>query len=60
MIKLTTGVDKILSQAGRGCFWNGLTLRAPGIVVPITVQKGKQFPVAVRFIPGAEIKAAAG
>jgi hypothetical protein len=57
VVKLSTGTDRIVTRAGTGWFFNGLALQAPGAVVPLTKQQGKNFRVTLRFLPTAVLKA---
>jgi hypothetical protein len=60
-LKLSNGRDRIIARAGgKGWFGNGLSLQAPGVVVPRTVQRGKQYPMKLVFIPMSKIRAALG
>lgn len=58
-LKLATGKDRIIARSGKGWFWNGLSLQAPGVVVPLT-SPGRSVPVKLIFIPMAKIRAAVG
>ena len=55
-IRLANGVDRILAGAGPGFFFDGLSLQAPGVVVPLTTQRGKSFQVTLRFLPTAALR----
>jgi hypothetical protein len=35
-VKLATGVECVVARAGSGYFWNGVSIKAPGIVAPLT------------------------
>ena len=59
-VKLATGTDRIVMRAGSGWFFNGLSLQAPGAVVPLTTQNGKAFLVNLRFLPIAALKGVFG
>ncbi len=51
VVKLTNGTDRIVARAGTGWFWNGVSLQAPGIVAPLTVQQDKSFVETMQFVP---------
>ncbi len=60
-LKLSSGKVRIIARAGgKGWFGNGLSMQAPGVVVPRTVQRGKQYPMKLVFIPMSKIRAALG
>ena len=54
-VRLTNGAERIVSRGGNGWFFTGLSLQAPGAVVPHTTQ---QFQVTLRFIATAKLRAA--
>ncbi len=56
-LKLATGADRVIARSGKGWFWSGVSIQAPGVVVPVTTKKGKQFPVTFRFVPMARVRA---
>ncbi|MGD0167315.1 MAG: hypothetical protein ABSC51_08505 [Gaiellaceae bacterium] len=55
-LKLTTGRDRIIARAGKGSFWSGLSLQAPGAVVPFGTTGG----MTLDFIPISKIRAKVG
>jgi hypothetical protein len=59
-VRLSTGRDRIVARASSGWFFNGLSLQAPGVVVPRTTQHGKNFLVTLRFLPITALRAALG
>ena len=59
-VKLATGADRVIARAGHGWFWNGVSLQAPGAVIPRTSQQGKAFPVLLRFLTFRSLRAAFG
>ena len=50
-VRLSNGRDLIVARAGRGSFFGGLSLQAPGAVVPLTTQQG----TILRFVPTAAL-----
>lgn len=46
-VRLSNGRDRIVARAGTGWFFDGLSLQAPGAVVPLTTQHG----TTLRFLP---------
>ena len=54
-IRLSNGTDRIISRAGNGWFFTGLSLQAPGAVVPHTTKEGN-FRVTLRFLPIAKLR----
>lgn len=46
-MQLSDGRDRVLARAGTGWFFDGLSLQAPGAVVPLTTQHG----TTLRFLP---------
>lgn len=60
VVRLSTGRERIVARAGSGWFFNGLSLQAPGVVVPRTTQQGKNFLVTLRFLPIRALGAAVG
>jgi len=59
-VRLSTGADRIVARAGIGWFFGGLSLQAPGVIVPLTTQQGKSFSTTLRFLPITELQAALG
>lgn len=59
-VGLSSGRDRIVARAGSGWFFHGLSLQAPGVVVPRTTKQGKNFLVTLRFLPITTLRAAAG
>jgi hypothetical protein len=59
-VRLTNGTDKIVARAGKGWFFNGIGLGAPGIVAPLTTQHGKRFAVTFLFVPHSVLRTALG
>ena len=60
VVRLSNGVDKILARAGKGWYFDGVSLDAPGAVVPLTTQQGRSFLVRLRFLPNAALKRSLG
>ena len=50
-VRLANGRDLIVARAGTGAFFSGLSLQAPGAVVPLTTQQG----TTLRFLPTAAL-----
>jgi hypothetical protein len=59
-VRLSSGRDRIVTRAGSGWFFDGLSLQAPGVVVPRTTKQGKNFLVTMRFLPITALRAAVG
>lgn len=57
-VRLSNGRDRIVARAGTGWFFDGLTLQAPGAVVPLTTQHGTVFSTTLRFLPTAALATA--
>ncbi len=53
-VALATGLNRIVARGGTGSFYNGLSLQAPGAVLPVTTPLGT---VTLRFLPSATLKA---
>jgi hypothetical protein len=60
VVKLTNGHDRIVARAGTGWFWNGVSLQTPGVVAPLTTERGKSFVEAMRFVPMPTMRRAFG
>ena len=60
VVRLSNGVDKILARAGKGWYFDGVSLDAPGAVVPLTTQQGRSILVTLRFLPNAALKRSLG
>ena len=58
--RLSDGTDRIVSRAGNGWFFTGLSLQAPGAIVPRTTKQGGTFSVTLRFLPTAKLRSALG
>lgn len=58
-VKLSSGVDRILARSGKGWFFSGVSLQAPGVVAPLT-SPGRNVPVKLVFVSMAKIRAALG
>ncbi|MGD0167648.1 MAG: hypothetical protein ABSC51_10260 [Gaiellaceae bacterium] len=56
-VRLSDGRDRIVAKAGRGSYWNGAALQAPGAIIPLTTKSGEQFPVGFSYVPMAELRA---
>ena len=59
-IRLSNGTDRIISRAGNGWFFTGLSLEAPGAVVPHTTRQAGTFRVTLRFLPMAKLRSVLG
>jgi hypothetical protein len=59
-VRLSSGRDRIVARAGSGWYFNGLSLQAPGVVVPRTTKQGQNFLVTLRFLPITALRAAVG
>jgi hypothetical protein len=46
-VRLSDGRDRIVARAARGWFFGGLSLQAPGAIVPLTTQQG----TTLRLLP---------
>jgi hypothetical protein len=53
-VALATGTNRIVARAGTGSFYSGLSLQAPGAVLPLTTPRGT---VTLRFLPLSTLKA---
>jgi len=53
-VALATGTNRIVARGGTGSFYNGLSLQAPGAVLPLTSPLGT---VTLRFLPLSALKA---
>jgi hypothetical protein len=58
-VKLSTGKDRIIARAGKGWFWKGVSLQAPGATVPLTLAS-RTTDIKLVFIPISKIRAAVG
>jgi len=54
-VRLQDGRDRIVARAGAGWFFDGVSLQAPGAVVPLTTRRGSAFTVTLRFLPTATL-----
>jgi hypothetical protein len=54
-VRLADGRDRIVARAGTGWFFDGLSLQAPGAVVPLTARHGSAFTTTLRFLPAATL-----
>lgn len=55
-VRLSNGRDVIVARAGAGFFFGGVSLQAPGAVVPLTAQQ----ETTLRFLPTAALAKALG
>jgi hypothetical protein len=51
LVELANGTDRVVARSGAGWFWSGVGLQAPGIVAPLTTQRGTSFVETLRFLP---------
>lgn len=58
VLKLSTGKDRIVTKSGKSWFMSGESIQAPGILVPVTTLRGKQFYTRFRFVAMAKVRAA--
>jgi hypothetical protein len=55
-LRLRDGRDRIVARAGKGWYWNGTALQAPGAIVPLTSKSGSRFPVRFDFVTASELR----
>jgi hypothetical protein len=56
LVDLSTGSDRVVARSGTGWFFNGLSFESRGVIVPQTTQRGRSFPVTLRFLPLAALQ----
>jgi hypothetical protein len=59
-IRLSSGTDRVISRAGNGWFYTGLSLQAPGAIAPHTTKHAGTFDVTLRFLPTAKLRSGLG
>jgi hypothetical protein len=59
-IRLSNGIDRVISRAGKGWFFTGLSLQAPGAIAPHTTDHAGTFRVTLRFLPTAKLRSELG
>ena len=59
-VRLSNGTDRVISRAGNGWFFTGLSLQGPGAIAPHTTKHAGTFGVTLRFLPAAKLRSKLG